>query len=115
MHIYARDAMMQQHKGNIFIKQNIIALKERSETMNDYAFVLDKKKKCEEIQRLLSVLLVEKQCKFIFMDEVYEFYCTNKNSKPNQKKNQKHGYDFNPEKDCVECHFYQTRTGEFEK
>jgi hypothetical protein len=74
--------------------------------MNDFAFVLDKIKKAEEVKNALESWLYHLMCKHYFMDEVYEEYCENPKSKPNQKKNQKHGYDFEPKRDCPKCKYY---------
>jgi hypothetical protein len=78
--------------------------------MNDYAFILERIKECNKIKSLLEWLAIDKQCKFIHLDtDAYEYYCTNEKAKPNKKENQKHGYDFEPERDCIKCPLYQTK------
>ena len=78
--------------------------------MNDYAFVLKRIADLEKAKNLLLWLAIDKQCKFVHLDtDAYEYSCTNEKAKPNQKENQKHGYDFEPERDCIKCPFYQNK------
>ena len=77
--------------------------------LNDYGYVLSQKKKLQGVLNALDFWLIESKCEFHkMMEDSYEEFCSNEKSEQ-FKRQQKVGWDFKPERVCVNCPLYHRR------